>query len=1069
MSINKQHIIAYHPDNQQVATQIREDLAKQGYLVEGRNLNGTLSTPLRQSVVSPSGAILLLITDNFLKSEQCMNGAMEALQHWADSGQLVPIVADGRYLSSDGTTWESVPTSFERVSNIINYMNYWQDKYLALRKDFKGQEDNPQLEAQIEVTRQVGGEVGEFLRYLRNLRWHPCADFKSNNYAAFRQFTDNGYDAIEPKKPTATPVNIDTNAQPQQKSLAEIIQASGDELMAENTDIGKAKKTGIEEAPNIDLNEIPGLDQLRQLDQASHVQIASPKKTDDDEEGVELASLLNEVLGDDDEGEDFKFVGEDPDKPDDFNLDSLYEDDENTTEDNEGDDYLNADEVHLELVSDEDEGLVLRADGNGHSTPEEVLEHAVLLFDEGKKSAGLDFLQQTVQLNASDNTMRYYYAYALARYGQDFSNAKSQLEVILANDMEHTDALFLLGELSESQGEFEEAKLNFETVAALQPDFPEVYYRLGMLTLQHFEGQENLALEFFKNSVEYNQRNADAQYILATLYNETASDKPNAIKHFNLALKYDPTHSYANYNLALLYFSSGDRLLAAEHYQKAVALNPDLKSPENDAAFVAPQNGIPQQDGSAIVQANEPDEVDEVIEEAAQATEQLVENEEDELAITIGVEQDAAIEEAVDNFAALEELTKAAKLVEPAEEIAEAVDSFAAVEALTAAEDTADLVDEIEEAVDNFAALEELTEAAELQEITEEISEAVEAGMETMEAQTMAVPGIAPNSAPTLEDLLEDEAEEPVEAPVTSRIAEAKIVPDPSNKNFTATLEEILDQEDDMEGDEFVLPLSNDKPVVETKTVLITGATSGIGRATAALFAKHGYRVIATGRRADRLEELKAIFKEKYQTDLLTSTFDVRNNDAVEAAIVNLPEEWRQVDILINNAGLSRGLSPIHEGELEHWETMIDTNIKGLLYLTRAIAPLMVKRRSGHIINVASSAGKEVYPGGNVYCATKFAVDALTKSMRLDLYQHNIRVSQVAPGHVEETEFASVRFDGDKDRAAKVYENFQPLRASDVAEVIFFMATRPPHVNVQDVLMFGTQQAGSNFIDRSGR
>jgi NADP-dependent 3-hydroxy acid dehydrogenase YdfG/tetratricopeptide (TPR) repeat protein len=1070
MSINKQHIIAYHPDNQQVATQIREDLAKQGYLVEGRNLNGTLSTPLRQSVVSPSGAILLLITDNFLKSEQCMNGAMEALQHWADSGQLVPIVADGRYLSIDGTTWESVPTSFERVSNIINYMNYWQDKYLALRKDFKGQEDNPQLEAQIEVTRQVGGEVGEFLRYLRNLRWHSFADFKANNYAAFRQFTDNGQEAAESERPTVAPANPNPSGQPQQQSLAEIIKASGEELMAENTDIGKPKKAAMEEAPPIDLNEIPGLDQLRQLDQASHVQIASPKKTDDDEEGVELASLLNEVLGDDDEGEDFKFVGEDPDKPEDFNLDSLFDEDDSTVEDNEVDAYLNADEVHLELVSDEDEGLVLRADGNGHSTPEEVLEHAVLLFDEGKKSEGLDFLRQTVQLNASDNTMRYYYAYALARYGQDFSNAKSQLEVILANDMEHTDALFLLGELSESQGEYEEAKLNFETVAALQPDFPEVYYRLGMLTLQHFEGQENLALEFFKNSVEHNQKNADAQYILATLYNETADDKANAIKHFNLALKYDPAHSYANYDLALLHFSSGDRQVAAEYYQKAIALNPELKSPENDAAFVAPQTGEPQssephQHETIIAQAPNAVEEGEVIEEAAQATEQLAGLNEVAPIQNIDDEQDTAIEAAVDNFAALEEFTDAAEMDEPAE----AVNNFAVVEELVDEDEMDEPAEAIAEAVDNFAAVEQLSEAVEIADAAEEIAAAVEAGMETLEDSIAAAAKAEPASNPTLEDLLEDEIEETATMPDAAPIAVAKTIADPSNKNFTATLEEILDQEDEMEEDEFVLPLSNDKPVVETKTVLITGATSGIGRATAALFAKHGYRVIATGRRADRLEELKAIFKEKYQSDLITSTFDVRNNDAVAAAIGNLPAEWRQVDILINNAGLSRGLSPIHEGELEHWETMIDTNIKGLLYMTRAIAPLMVKRRSGHIINVASSAGKEVYPGGNVYCATKFAVDALTKSMRLDLYQHNIRVSQVAPGHVEETEFASVRFDGDKDRAAKVYENFQPLRASDVAEVIFFMATRPPHVNVQDVLVFGTQQAGSNFIDRSGR
>jgi len=201
---------------------------------------------------------------------------------------------------------------------------------------------------------------------------------------------------------------------------------------------------------------------------------------------------------------------------------------------------------------------------------------------------------------------------------------------------------------------------------------------------------------------------------------------------------------------------------------------------------------------------------------------------------------------------------------------------------------------------------------------------------------------------------------------------------------------------------------------------------------------------------------------------VLILPFDVRDSGAVEAALTNLPEDWQNVDILVNNAGLAKGFSPLQEGSIEHWETMIDTNIKGLLYVTRAISPGMVQRRRGHIINLGSIAGKEVYPNGNVYCATKFAVDALTQGMRLDLHKYNIRVSQVSPGHVEETEFALNRFDGDVERA-KVYEDFQPLRAADVAEVIYFMTTRPPHVNVQDVVMYGTQQASATVLDRSGR
>jgi NADP-dependent 3-hydroxy acid dehydrogenase YdfG len=254
----------------------------------------------------------------------------------------------------------------------------------------------------------------------------------------------------------------------------------------------------------------------------------------------------------------------------------------------------------------------------------------------------------------------------------------------------------------------------------------------------------------------------------------------------------------------------------------------------------------------------------------------------------------------------------------------------------------------------------------------------------------------------------------------------------------------------------------------DIKTVLITGASSGIGRATAEIFAQHGHRVILTGRRLERLEMLKNRFDDLYKNDVLVLSFDLRDPLAVEAAIRQLPDDWKQVDILINNAGLAKGLAPIHEGNLEHWETMIDTNIKGLLYITRLIAPGMVERRNGHIINIGSSAGKETYPNGNVYCATKFAVDALTKAIRMDLYTHNVRVSQVSPGHVEETEFALTRFDGDAERA-RIYDQFQPLRASDVAETIYFIASRPPHVNIQDVFMYGSQQASATMIDRSGR
>jgi len=211
-----------------------------------------------------------------------------------------------------------------------------------------------------------------------------------------------------------------------------------------------------------------------------------------------------------------------------------------------------------------------------------------------------------------------------------------------------------------------------------------------------------------------------------------------------------------------------------------------------------------------------------------------------------------------------------------------------------------------------------------------------------------------------------------------------------------------------------------------SKKIMITGATSGIGKATATLYAKRGYDLIITGRREERLLELKQKLKRKYAVRVKALVFDVREMSAAKQAYNKLDKDWKNIDILVNNAGLAKGLAPIHKGKVEDWEQMIDTNIKGLLYMTRLVTPGMVKRNSGHVLNVCSTAGHEVYPNGNVYCATKHAVDALTKSMRIDLHKHGIKVSQVSPGHVEQTEFALVRFDGDV-KKSKIYEQFTPL------------------------------------------
>jgi len=250
--------------------------------------------------------------------------------------------------------------------------------------------------------------------------------------------------------------------------------------------------------------------------------------------------------------------------------------------------------------------------------------------------------------------------------------------------------------------------------------------------------------------------------------------------------------------------------------------------------------------------------------------------------------------------------------------------------------------------------------------------------------------------------------------------------------------------------------------------ILITGATAGIGLATAKRFAKNGYNIILTGRRKKRLTEIKKLLIDKYAIKVKTLSFDVRNFEECSMAMKSLSNEWQDIDILFNNAGLAKGFDPIHTGSIDDWETMIDTNIKGLLYMTRLVTPGMVERKKGHVINTCSIAGHQVYNNGNVYCASKHAVEALTRAIRIDLHKSGIKVSQISPAHVEETEFAKVRFDGDVKRA-KIYEDFNPLKSKDVAKSVYFIATQPPHVNIQDIVLLGTQQATSSMIDRSGR
>ncbi|MCM2301175.1 MAG: SDR family NAD(P)-dependent oxidoreductase [Flavobacteriaceae bacterium] len=249
------------------------------------------------------------------------------------------------------------------------------------------------------------------------------------------------------------------------------------------------------------------------------------------------------------------------------------------------------------------------------------------------------------------------------------------------------------------------------------------------------------------------------------------------------------------------------------------------------------------------------------------------------------------------------------------------------------------------------------------------------------------------------------------------------------------------------------------------KIICITGASAGFGKATVEIFAQNGHDLIIAARRKDKIKSIANEIIQKYKVNVLPIELDVRNQSAVKNAFDNLPENWKKIDVLINNAGLASGLDKIQDGNIDDWEKMLDTNVKGLLYVSKEVIPLMIAQKKGHIINIGSTAGKEVYQKGNVYCASKHAVDALTKGMRIDLLEHGIKVTQIAPGAAE-TEFSEVRFYGDKEKAKNVYQGFKPMSAEDVAEIIYYTTTLPEHLCINDLVVTSLAQANSVYIHR---
>ncbi|WP_116105633.1 SDR family NAD(P)-dependent oxidoreductase [Lewinella sp. IMCC34191] len=516
----------------------------------------------------------------------------------------------------------------------------------------------------------------------------------------------------------------------------------------------------------------------------------------------------------------------------------------------------------------------------------EIINRAWRMSDAGNTDEALEELHEGLDDNPDNGELAYQHALMLALGAGAIEPARDELRTLLQQHPNHPGALFLSGELDQAAGEYAAARKQWERLADLQPNYPELSNRLAYLLTDHFPDNYREAAEYLSRATKAERVSGETYYRYGQLLAGPLERSCKAFKMLQKAIEEDPNHAPAHYLLAVLEFDRGRLQHARQNFLLACNLEPAYDTPANRRAF------------------------------------------------------------------------SAGHYVQP----------------------------------------------------------------KTTPVATDALSALKQNIA-DLEKMLVSQQE-----------------PEPAPKTRAGA----------------------------GKTVFLTGATSGIGLATARRLAADGYRLILAARREERLKDIADKLRQEESIDVHTISLDVSRRDRVGEVVAALPEEWREIDILINNAGKAKGFDPIHTGDLDHWDEMIDVNLRGLLYVTRAVTPGMVARKRGTIINVASTAGKEVYPNGNVYCATKHAVDALTHAMRLDLVKHGIRVGQICPAHVEETEFALVRFDGDSERA-KIYNDFQPLRSVDVAETIHFVVAQPPHVNILDVVLQGTQQASSTVVDRSGR
>lgn len=818
----------FHSDNSAIAHEFLSDL---GYDLEVTQLTEVdfkynfLS--IAEAVQTP---IVLLLSQNWLKTGATLYNSLPVLEEIHKENRLFVVCIDG-IITENGTA-RKLTTNIDTVADAMSYMKFWQEAYLRVRNQRKIN-DTKFNQEQEKVAKSISIEIGNIIKFFKDVHPIKLESLTGSNYLPF--FNQFSFSTEKVEK--------------------EVV--AGNQELDEINDI-KLSKSSTSNEVNVPAEEVELIVQVDDPAEEAHFYDNMDTKVEGAEStriGVENERIkpINVVDPEWNEPTNVSFVAikrtvfakeSGSDEQVEKLYEELFEGEKNPT-------------ITNSTLDEIEEVPSLSVDN--------VLEKAIAYFYEDKDAQGFTLFENAIESTHSNNaTLRYYYAYYLAKRKSAFDEAIHQLDTILLFDSKNDNAYFLLAELAEIKENFALAKNYYLQTYAINPDYPQINYRIGVILQEHFEGAEDEAARYLKEEVKKNEHNIDAYYRLGIYANEFLENGEEAEKYFLKVLAAEPAHGFVNYDLALIYHKKGDPLKAAFYYQEGCKNNPELKTDQNDMAFL--------------------------------------------------------------NFQ--------------------------------------------EEKPEKITAEKEITVREEL--------------------------------------------------------------------------------------------------FGETKTILITGATSGIGLATAEKFAKAGNcKLILAGRRIKRLIQITEAIKDNYNVPTTYLPFDIREVDEVKEAIASLTKPFDTIDVLINNAGLALGFSDIVNGDLADWETMIDTNVKGLLYATKEVAPIMIAQQKGHIINIGSIAGKEAYPNGNVYNATKAAVDILTKAMRLDLHKHNIRVGQVAPGHVE-TEFAINRFHGDEQKAS-IYEDFTPLSPVDIANIIFFMVSQPKHVNIQDVLVFPTQQASATVINRSGK